>query len=69
MDKELVLGIRDLTRYDPGISVVEQGRGATSGYAMRGVDKNRVAIVVDGLSQAQSYHALQTQAGAVPSMR
>lgn len=64
MDKELVLGIRDLTRYDPGISVVEQGRGATSGYAMRGVDKNRVAIVVDGLSQAQSYHALQTQAGS-----
>lgn len=64
IDKELVLGIRDLTRYDPGISVVEQGRGATSGYAMRGVDKNRVAIVVDGLSQVQSYRSLKTQAGS-----
>lgn len=62
IDKELVLGIRDLTRYDPGISVVEQGRGATSGYAMRGVDKNRVAIMVDGLNQAQSYLALKTEA-------
>ncbi|WII95769.1 lactoferrin/transferrin family TonB-dependent receptor [Moraxella haemolytica] len=64
INKEMVLGIRDLTRYDPGISVVEQGRGATSGYAMRGVDKNRVAIVVDGLSQAQSYRSIQTQAGS-----
>ncbi|WP_323841025.1 MULTISPECIES: lactoferrin/transferrin family TonB-dependent receptor [unclassified Moraxella] len=63
IDKDLVLGIRDLTRYDPGISVVEQGRGATSGYAIRGVDKNRVAIMVDGLNQAQSYVALKTQAG------
>ncbi|MDO4442094.1 MAG: lactoferrin/transferrin family TonB-dependent receptor, partial [Moraxella sp.] len=62
--KEMVLGIRDLTRYDPGISVVEQGRGATSGYAMRGVDKNRVAIVVDGLSQAQSYRSIRTEAGS-----
>ncbi|MFY1026256.1 lactoferrin/transferrin family TonB-dependent receptor [Actinobacillus seminis] len=58
IDKELILNIRDLTRYDPGISVVEQGRGATSGYAMRGVDKNRVAILVDGLGQAQSYLTL-----------
>lgn len=62
IDKEMVLGIRDLTRYDPGISVVEQGRGATSGYAIRGVDKNRVAIVVDGLHQAQSYLTLKSQA-------
>ncbi|MDO4222895.1 MAG: lactoferrin/transferrin family TonB-dependent receptor [Acinetobacter sp.] len=53
--KQQVLGIRDLTRYDPGISVVEQGRGASSGYAIRGVDKNRVAVVVDGIAQGQSY--------------
>lgn len=64
IDQEMVLGIRDLTRYDPGISVVEQGRGATSGYAIRGVDKNRVAISVDGLSQAQSYLTRRTLAGS-----
>lgn len=62
IDKELILNIRDLTRYDPGISVVEQGRGATSGYAMRGVDKNRVAMLVDGLGQAQSYLTLKSDA-------
>ena len=62
INQEQILGIRDLTRYDPGISVVEQGRGATSGYAMRGVDKNRVALLVDGLPQAQSYSTLFSQA-------
>lgn len=62
IDKEQILGIRDLTRYDPGISVVEQGRGATSGYAIRGVDKNRVALLVDGLAQAQSYTTLFSNA-------
>lgn len=62
LDKQQVSGIRDLVRYDAGISVVEQGRGATSGYAMRGVDKNRVGVVVDGLSQAQSYLTLFSKA-------
>lgn len=62
IDNEMVINIRDLTRYDPGISVVEQGRGASSGYAMRGVDKNRVAMNVDGLSQAQSYLTLKSAA-------
>ncbi|MGC7559486.1 lactoferrin/transferrin family TonB-dependent receptor [Pasteurella sp. PK-2025] len=55
IDKEQVLGIRDLVRYDPGVTVVEQGRGGSAGYAIRGVDKNRVALFVDGIPQAQSY--------------
>lgn len=64
ISKEQILDIRDLTRYDPGISVVEQGRGATSGYAMRGVDKNRVAMLVDGLPQVQSYSTLFSSANS-----
>ncbi len=55
LDKEQALGIRDLTRYEPGIAVVEQGSGASVGYSMRGVDKNRVSVLVDGLHQSQSY--------------
>ncbi|WP_308085276.1 lactoferrin/transferrin family TonB-dependent receptor [Neisseria polysaccharea] len=57
LSKEQVLNIRDLTRYDPGIAVVEQGRGASSGYSIRGMDKNRVSLTVDGLAQIQSYTA------------
>ncbi|AFN36120.1 lactoferrin/transferrin family TonB-dependent receptor [Taylorella equigenitalis] len=56
LSKEQVLGIRDLARYDPGISIVEQGRGASSGFSIRGVDKNRVAVIVDGIPQIQSYN-------------
>nr|WP_284047127.1 TonB-dependent receptor plug domain-containing protein [Actinobacillus pleuropneumoniae] len=67
LDKEQVQNIRDLTRYDPGISVVEQGRGASSGYSIRGVDRNRVALLVDGLPQIQSYKSLSlfAQSGAI----
>ncbi|MGX2975336.1 lactoferrin/transferrin family TonB-dependent receptor [Ursidibacter arcticus] len=64
INKEQILSIRDLTRYDPSISVVEQGRGASAGYSIRGVDRNRVALVVDGLPQIQSYDILQTQGGS-----
>lgn len=55
LNKEQVLGIRDLTRYDPGVAVVEQGNGASGGYSIRGVDKNRVAVLVDGVAQIQAF--------------
>ncbi|HHF3569742.1 TPA: TonB-dependent receptor, partial [Haemophilus influenzae] len=45
---------RDLVRYETGITVVETGRTGTSGYAVRGVDENRVGIMVDGLRQAET---------------
>ncbi|WP_424410301.1 lactoferrin/transferrin family TonB-dependent receptor [Pasteurella sp. PK-2025] len=64
LNKEQILNIRDLTRYDPGISVVEQGRGASAGYSIRGVDRNRVALVVDGLPQIQSYEVLRSSGGS-----
>lgn len=64
LSKEQVLGIRDLTRYDPGIAVVEQGRGASSGYSIRGMDRNRVSLNVDGLPQIQSYTVDDTSASS-----
>lgn len=45
---------RDLVKYQTGVSVVESGRMGTSGFAIRGVDENRVAVTVDGLHQAQT---------------
>ncbi|HHF6924715.1 TPA: TonB-dependent receptor, partial [Haemophilus influenzae] len=35
-------------------TVVETGRTGASGYAVRGVDENRVGIMVDGLRQAET---------------
>ncbi|MEX4579080.1 TonB-dependent hemoglobin/transferrin/lactoferrin family receptor [Haemophilus influenzae] len=45
---------RDIVRYETGITVVETGRTGASGYAVRGVDENRVGIMVDGLRQAET---------------
>lgn len=54
LDKQMVADEHDLVRYDPGISVVEGGRSGSNGFTIRGVDKDRVAINVDGLAQAES---------------
>ncbi len=41
---------KDLVRYNPGVSVSEVGRYGSKGFAIRGVEGNRVAITVDGLA-------------------
>ncbi|HDR0770985.1 TPA: TonB-dependent hemoglobin/transferrin/lactoferrin family receptor, partial [Pasteurella multocida] len=43
-----------LVRYETGVTVVEKGRFGASGYAIRGVDENRVGIMIDGLHQAET---------------
>lgn len=55
INSQQVQDIRDLTRYEPGIAVNEQGQGTSAGYSMRGVDRNRVVVTVDGLTQAQVF--------------
>lgn len=54
LKRQQVQDNRDLVRYETGITVVEAGRFGASGYAIRGVDENRVAITVDGLRQAET---------------
>ncbi|TCP95788.1 hemoglobin/transferrin/lactoferrin receptor protein [Cricetibacter osteomyelitidis] len=54
LSKQQVQDNRDLVRYETGVTVVEAGRMGSSGYAIRGVDENRVAITVDGLHQAET---------------
>lgn len=50
LDEDMVENIRDVVRYDPGISVNESGgRGTSRGYAIRGVEKERVSVEVDGM--------------------
>ncbi len=54
LSKQQVSDSRDLVRYETGITAVETGRMGTSGYAVRGVDENRVGIMIDGLRQAET---------------
>lgn len=66
--RQQVMDIRDMVKYEAGVSVVEQGRGGSSGYSIYGVDKNRVAVTVDGVAQAQSYVDETTNSGNTGSM-
>lgn len=54
LEKQQVSDTRDLVKYETGVSVVEAGRMGSSGYSIRGVDENRVAITIDGLHQAET---------------
>ncbi len=54
IEKQQVQDTRDLVKYETGISVVEKGRMGSSGYAIRGVEENRVNITIDGLQQAET---------------
>ncbi len=54
IEKQQIQDTRDLVKYETGISVVEKGRMGSSGYAIRGVEENRVNITIDGLQQAET---------------
>ncbi|MGG7047892.1 MULTISPECIES: TonB-dependent hemoglobin/transferrin/lactoferrin family receptor [unclassified Campylobacter] len=54
LNKRQVSDSRDLVKYETGVTVVEAGRSGSSGYAIRGVDENRVGIMIDGLRQAET---------------
>lgn len=55
MERQLVGDMRDIVRHEPGVSVSGSGRYGNNGFAIRGVEKDRVAISVDGIPQGESF--------------
>lgn len=51
--REMIRDNRDLVRYSADVGVSENGRHS-KGFAMRGVDDNRVGIAIDGISLPDS---------------
>lgn len=49
IDKEMINDVRDLVRYSTDVGIVDSGRHL-KGFAMRGVEGNRVGISIDGVS-------------------
>jgi hemoglobin/transferrin/lactoferrin receptor protein len=50
LERELVTDIRDLVRYEPGVSVANNpGRFGLAGFTIRGIDGNRVLVEIDGV--------------------
>jgi hemoglobin/transferrin/lactoferrin receptor protein len=65
-EKALVTDIRDLVRYEPGISVRNSpsrfslagagtGRDGNAGFSIRGIDGNRVLMQTDGIRLPQAF--------------
>lgn len=55
MDRRLNQDLRDLVRYEPGVSVTGGGRFGLNGFSIRGLDGNRVRIEVDGISAPDAF--------------
>ena len=56
LDRQLVQDIRDLVRYEPGVSVTRSAaRFGLGGFRIRGLDGNRVLIQTDGIALPKSF--------------
>ncbi len=56
IEKEQAKNIKDLVRYEPGVEVQGHGRAGPSSFNIRGMDENRVKIMIDGVDQAQEFN-------------
>lgn len=64
IEKNLSTDIKDLIRYEPGVSAETDGRTGTKGFNIRGMDGNRVKIMVDGVDQPQQFDLGYTYQGS-----
>ncbi|WP_300732979.1 TonB-dependent receptor [Pseudomonas sp.] len=56
LDRQNVNTIKDLVRYEPGVSVGGAGqRGGISGYNIRGIDGDRILTQIDGVEIPNSF--------------
>ncbi len=54
LEQQLAGNIQDAVRYEPGVNVSADGRSGFRGFNIRGMNGNRVKIMVDGVNQSQS---------------
>lgn len=54
LDNEMANTMEEAIRYIPGVSIVDMGRFGDNGFNIRGLESDRVAITVDGLSLGES---------------
>lgn len=56
LDRHLVRDLNGLTRYIPGVGVVADGhRFGSRGFSIRGLDGNRVRVLIDGITLADAF--------------
>lgn len=55
MQQQLVTDIRDLVRYEPGVTVEGGGRFGLAGFNIRGINGDRVLMLLDGVPLADEF--------------
>lgn len=55
METEQARNIKDLVRYEPGVSVPSNGRWGLTGFKIRGIGGDRVLTMVDGVPVADEF--------------
>lgn len=63
IEKQQARDVRDLLRYEPGISVPNNTRGGLQGVNIRGLGGNRVNMEVDGIRLPSEYNFGTSQIG------
>ncbi|UKO95742.1 TonB-dependent hemoglobin/transferrin/lactoferrin family receptor [Nostoc sp. UHCC 0870] len=63
IEKQQARDVRDLLRYEPGISVPYDSRGGLQGINLRGLSGNRVNLQVDGIRLPYEYNYGTTRLG------
>lgn len=53
LEDEMAESMEDVVRYIPGVSIADMGRFGDNGFNIRGIEGDRVAMTVDGLSMAE----------------
>lgn len=53
LEDEMAESMEDVVRYIPGVSVSDMGRFGDNGFNIRGLEGDRVAMTIDGLSMAE----------------
>lgn len=54
LEQEQAQNFEDAIRYIPGVNIVDMGRFGDNGFNIRGLEGDRVALTVDGLSFAET---------------
>lgn len=55
IDQQLVTDIQQLVRYEPGVVVEGSGRFGLSGFNIRGINEDRILMLVDGAPLADEF--------------
>ncbi|EGU44232.1 TonB-dependent hemoglobin/transferrin/lactoferrin family receptor [Vibrio splendidus] len=61
IEKNMVTDVEDLFKYTPGVTVTTSSRQGIQGINIRGMEGNRVKVIVDGVSQTNQFTPSGTQ--------